>query len=339
MRTESRKRHWSRRLAFTVATYAVLGLAAECACRIHYRKKGWPKMHKAHPDLGWVNRPGWHGVYQHWQMHLNNLGLRDPEDVVAKTPNERRILLLGDSIVFGYEVGFEDTCGEQLERMLNDSERQDLVYRVLNAGVLGYNTVQEARLFRLKGTRLDPDVVVVGYCLNDHVPATLDVARMLHVHNTSANRVNEFCLEHSAAYFFMVKAFHRYRKKLHRTEADGTFGTNVILTEEPYRRVREALTEICALAGARQCPVILAVFPTKPQLASEPLSLAPQNRLEALVEGLDLCWLDLAPVYQAHRNESLYLGVEEVHPNPRGHYLAAAEVFRLIEEKALLGPP
>ena len=130
------------------AFWVIVGLIIEVGFRINYHEKGWPKMYKSHPDLGWVNRAGWHGIYQHRPVQINNHGLRDQEDVAPKRGNERRILLLGDSITFGYDIDFKETYGEQLEGMLNNHEKQKFVYRVLNAGVLGYNTEQEARFLK-----------------------------------------------------------------------------------------------------------------------------------------------------------------------------------------------
>ncbi len=122
-------------------------------------------MYKAHPDIGWVNRADWHGIYQHRTANTNNLGFRDMEDVGSKQADERRILLLGDSITFGYDVDFKD--GEQLEKMLNDHKKSTLDYRVLNSGVLSYNTIQEAEFLRLKGVTVKLDLIIAGYCLND----------------------------------------------------------------------------------------------------------------------------------------------------------------------------
>ena len=46
-------------------------------------------------------------------------GLRDDEEIGPKGPNERRILVLGDSLVLSVQVPFKQTFGELLEQRLN----------------------------------------------------------------------------------------------------------------------------------------------------------------------------------------------------------------------------
>jgi lysophospholipase L1-like esterase len=324
---------------FFLSVYAVIcliGFVVEIGFRYHYSEKGWPKMYKAHPDIGWVNRAGWHGIYQHRTVNINNLGLRDLEDVGPKQAHECRILLLGDSITFGYDVDFKDTYGEQLEKMLNDHKRTTLDYRVLNSGVLGYNTAQEAEFLRLKGVTVKPDLIIVGYCLNDTAPLSLSTARMLHVYNVSANRFNEFFMEHSATYFYITKFFHKHiAKKLLSEKDTDTFFTNRVSKEDEYLQVGDALRKICTIARGMSCPVILAVFPTEQQFDSKPVSFKPQIRLKTVVKDINLYWLDLASSYGAHISETLFLN-DKAHPNPRGHYLVARDIFQLIKEKGLL---
>ncbi len=294
-------------------------------------------MYKAHPDIGWENRAGWHGMYQHRTVNINNLGFRDQEDVGPKQAHERRILLLGDSITFGYDIDFKDTYGEQLEKMLNDYKRTTIDYRVLNSGVLGYNTVQEAELLRLKYDTVNPDLIIVGYCLNDIGSMELSTARMLNVYNVSANRFNEFFMEHSATYFAITKSFHkRIAKKLLSGKDVDRFYTDRVSAEDEYLQMVDALRKICTIARGLNCPVILAVFPTELQFGSKPESFERQRRLGTVVKGINLYWLDLSSSYEAHISEKLFLNDDTVHPNPRGHYLAANEIFQLIKENGFL---
>src|SRR6476620_7738036 len=64
------------------------------------------------------------------EIATNSLGLRDDEEIGPKGPNERRILLRGDSLVLSVQVPFKETFGELLERRLN-ATHSPYTYRVI----------------------------------------------------------------------------------------------------------------------------------------------------------------------------------------------------------------
>src|SRR5688572_31489295 len=53
------------------------------------------------------------------QIAINHAGIRDDEEVGPKAQGERRVVILGDSLVLSMQVPFEQTFGELLERRLN----------------------------------------------------------------------------------------------------------------------------------------------------------------------------------------------------------------------------
>ena len=77
----------------------------------------------------------------------------------TKAANERRIVLLGDSLVLSVQVPFRQTFGELLEQRLN--QRQSAYrYRVINAGVQGYGPIEEQLFFRSIAGTVQPDLVL-----------------------------------------------------------------------------------------------------------------------------------------------------------------------------------
>ncbi len=92
-------------------------------------------------------------------ISINRAGVRDDDDINTKAENERRILLIGDSLVLAVQVPFQQTFGELLERRLN-AAASPYTYRVINAGVQGYGPVEELLLFRALGRQVQPDIVV-----------------------------------------------------------------------------------------------------------------------------------------------------------------------------------
>jgi lysophospholipase L1-like esterase len=82
-------------------------------------------------------------------------------------PGVERVLVLGDSIAFGLDVGDRETFAALLER---PGRRE-----VLNLAVQGYGTDQQALRLEHEGLALAPDVVVLALCVaNDFTDVALD---------------------------------------------------------------------------------------------------------------------------------------------------------------------
>ena len=54
------------------------------------------------------------------EIRINQAGVRD-EELGEKQPNERRVVILGDSLVMAVQVELDETFTKQLERRLNNS--------------------------------------------------------------------------------------------------------------------------------------------------------------------------------------------------------------------------
>ncbi len=96
-------------------------------------------------------RPSWAGGH----VRINPQGLRDEQPVGEKAPGERRILFLGDSLLYANELPFAQTFPEQLETLLGPGVRS------LNSGVPSYTTLHERLLLERLAPALKPDVVVL----------------------------------------------------------------------------------------------------------------------------------------------------------------------------------
>lgn len=89
----------------------------------------------------------------------NSLGLRDYRPP-HKSEDKTQILVLGDSFTFGYGVPLEDSYPNLLEQHLNKTRPEH--YEVINAGVPGYDTVDEAELLNKIILHYSPRWVIVG---------------------------------------------------------------------------------------------------------------------------------------------------------------------------------
>jgi len=116
-----------------------------------------PRVGMFDPMLGWKPRPDTCASSKRTgrevQYCINSKGLRDEEVPYEKPEGEFRIVLLGDSRVFGFGVPEEQHFARILEGYFKDLE-------VVNMGVDGYGVDQELLALRQEGFKYNPDLVM-----------------------------------------------------------------------------------------------------------------------------------------------------------------------------------
>ena len=97
-------------------------------------------------------------------VRTNRYGLRGPDPAMPKPPGTVRLLLLGDSYIFGFPVRDEETAAVLIQRTLT---RQGDPVEVINGGVSGYSPTLHYLSLRDQFLAFEPDVVVLWYDLGD----------------------------------------------------------------------------------------------------------------------------------------------------------------------------
>ncbi|MBN1993606.1 MAG: SGNH/GDSL hydrolase family protein [Anaerolineae bacterium] len=143
-----------------------------------------PAIWEPHPLFGWWHIPHSGGIFHsdynefEAEVRINARGLRDREIGYDNPTGALRILSLADSFGEALQIDLVDTYPKQLERLLADSLGQPV--EVINAGVGGWGTDQEAIFYVAEGFRYQPNVVLLAFfirndALNSYGP--LEIAR------------------------------------------------------------------------------------------------------------------------------------------------------------------
>ena len=121
----------------------------------------------AYPGLVYELQPRLEMDFGHHQVKINSTGMRDVREYqLTKGSNTFRIVGLGDSGMFGWDVDQDDPYMAVLGRLLN-ARGDGRIYEVLNFGVPGYNTQLELEMLKCRALAFASDVVVIGWCDND----------------------------------------------------------------------------------------------------------------------------------------------------------------------------
>lgn len=143
-----------------------------------------PAIWAPHPLLGWWHIPNsgglFHSDYNEFEteVRINARGLRDREIGYDNPDQAFRVLSLADSFGEALQVNLADTYHKQLETLLAGSLGRPV--QVLNAGVGGWGTDQEAIFYVAEGFRYEPDVVLLAFFIRNDVVnnyGPLEIAR------------------------------------------------------------------------------------------------------------------------------------------------------------------
>lgn len=161
-----------------IVTLIVLLLAAEITLRAVYHPEFLGSVIRYDPLLGWSLEPNSSLMSVdtqrdfRYRINVNSYGLRDREHDLEPAPGVHRVLILGDSFVFG--VGLNN--GERFSDLLDRSLPDDV--EVINAGVPGWGNDQEMLFYESELRRLKPDLVVLTFLgqndvINNALPGPL----------------------------------------------------------------------------------------------------------------------------------------------------------------------
>jgi lysophospholipase L1-like esterase len=327
----------TRHAVYSLIPLLLLLVAVEALCRLFpYRDFGGTAAGFVVPDrdLIWRLAPRASGP-----LRTNELGLRDTP---YQADADVKILVLGDSVSWG-DAGIKhlrEVYPQRLEHLLA-REDPSRTYEVINSGVPGYSTFQEATYLKLYGLPLKPDLVVLQFCLNDVVERYLTVARyggdnvFLGVDTRMAgSRMFDFLLRHSRAFerFFRLVQWRARKREEYavRNLANEPLGTHL---EEAWQLVIEELEEIRRTTQQSQIPLLLVIAPYRFQLADPERLRQPQDRLIEYAISHGIPYVDLLPAFAAApgSDPSRSLFNDPSHFSVAGHELAAALLGERIE--------
>jgi len=287
----------------------------------------------------YLMKPGrtynWEGI----PVTINAHGLRGPDFAIPKSAGTTRILNLGDSIAFGWEVQYENTYGAKLAHLLQDNN-QDI--EVINAGVPTWNTESESNYLLQEGLTYQPDLVILDFTLvNDIYGSGPSISEK--------QTVTQWLRDHTYFWpFLTIQA--RFLWSLQRgpeaipvlnppTEAEAYYP---ISPDSPvWDEVWGEIEKMATACQAQGVPLIVIVFPTAFQLNSSHHSRVPQEVLAERAAKSGIPLIDMLPVYEqacAHAEEGACEGYENLlfadvwmHPNTLGHRLAAETLLPEVQ--------
>ena len=275
------------------------------------------------PDLLYRHQPGLETTYQGVPVRFNELGLRE-RPISAKGQGKARILVLGDSVVFGWGVREEDTFTRRLGEEL--TVRAGRPVDTINTGVCSYNTRQEEVFLERHGDALAPDAVVLVYVDNDVTPAK-PIPRDL---GTLRGLWTEPGLS------LQLIACKSWTLCLLREVARATYAASwSTAVEKPagWTDAMESLAAIAKWCHARGLPLVTFVY----RMTRNPKVDALVTDVSAISVREDFLVVDTFPWFEGLELRPLVNSFLDVHPNVRGHEIVARRMADVLMSHGVVG--
>lgn len=260
------------------------------------------------PELGIEHIPGASGTFQNTEIKINSLGFRDREYPLEKPAGVYRILVLGSSITFGWGVDQTKVFTELIENRLNSGPEKRRV-EVINAGVGNYNTARQIAQFKKIGLKLQPDMVILSYFVND-------------LEELDPPKANFFVKNFQLAVMIWSKWNYFATKYGLRPNFEELYGALYKPDSAAWQAMEKrigALAETCRREGIR---LVLAMTPDIHDFSHYQFGYVHELVADlARKQGLD--YLDFLEPLKDHPASELWNIPGDPHPNAKGHRLMA----------------
>jgi hypothetical protein len=309
-----------RRFLFWVLLVLVAGLLLEAGLRLFMgtwltSPFGNARLGYAHDrELGWFPIAGDRRqvvASRPFEVAHNHLGFRDVDHGEKKAP---RILFLGDSFVWGFDV-------EQAERFTERLRELAPEWEIVNVGVAGYGTDQELLLLERFHDSFHPDVVILVHCSNDVGDSGTNLRyggyKPYFVTGTRGLELRGVPVPVSLSFRYSQHPvlFHSYTVRAAATVAHVLLDEAVVHVPDPTNEVIGEMQRWVTGRGARFA-----------------VGLVAENAdIRRLCKRRGIPWVDLDGVerYPEHA----------AHWTPAGHRAVAERIHRFVLDNRLLSPP
>jgi len=294
------------------------------------RKRKAEKLVRDIPDIGdvfeidllllWKAKKNYYSglLDEHWSFTTDSNGIRSVVEIpYKKAKDEYRILVIGDSWVFGFGVNDDEVFCYRLENLLH-KKYPDRKITVINGGCPAYCAAQGFIFLQKRGMKYNPDLVIVKGFLNGTVMAIFD--KLYHLPSPTPLKTIKSTLWNSNLYLYIR------RLVLLNQSNNITKEVEQIRSFDDFKYTRQIYGEIDDLCKKKKIPLIYTNISFKYKaFYSEPLKeFAEKRDVNYLEIELDML------------NDMDHIKKDSQHPGPRNNKVIAQILARYIEEKGFI---
>ena len=291
------------------------------------------------------------------EVRINSRGYRDREFSLEPSPGTKRILMLGDSVVFGPGVELAETFSKRTEALLRKMGVGNV--EVINAGNPDTGITEMLQIFRSRDLGIHPQLVVLCFYLNDSRPpmgfrsefvkgnpVVLFMKRNPWVRRSMLLSFGYYAYYNSAiqaeveklpislrmdwAELFRSGIWRENPAALNRTIEAAQYDWGAAWRPETWPEVAARLRDFEDLCREHDCRIALAAMPVSVQVHGSVIRDEPQKRLAEIAHEMGWPFLDVLPGLRAAKDGPPLFG-DHCHLTPRGHDLVAQMMVEFLD--------
>jgi hypothetical protein len=315
-----------KNLGLSIAVLVVLVVVLEIVFRLvtgsPVSTKGQRIVHRREGEMEYALLPNLDQEYAGARVVTNSLGLRDYRPP-HKSEDKEQIIVLGDSFTFGYGVRLEDSYPNILEQLLNDS-CDGPGYEVINAGVPGYDTVDEAEMLKKIMLHYSPKWVIVGLHPGDFMSRQ-------QLQKNPLVRLRE-TLRYKSAFFAWLQRIYKTKliKYIPPPKSTLTVDPETVFHTPRADRIKQAFQDIRATATADGADMIVLMICPLIHWESYPYK-ALHTSIAQFCQENSIHFVDPLDAFSEYDTSSLWLAPNDSHYNADANRIAAKVLQRFLE--------
>ena len=281
------------------------------------------KMRAPDPEMSHQHRPNSGAFLMGVDVKINSVGFRDREFSLQKPPGTYRVVALGDSTTFGWGVPYDDTYPKVLEKSLNDNPPSPKWshYEVINTGIGNYNTAQELAMLKDYGLQFNPDMVTIGWYINDAEPTPVP----------SRNWI----AYHSYGYIWLNSNLDSVLRNLHARQSYKEYYNGLYDSGQPgWPKCQRAFAELADLCRQRNIALHILLIPELHTLSGNYEFRRIDSYIIDIGKKIHAPVLDLIDAYppdgDPHR---FWASPEDDHPNGAANILEANYISQTLRRE------
>ena len=266
----------------------------------------------------------------------------------SNDPEDFKIMVIGDSYIFGGGIEFKDNFSQNLKRMINSERGNFGNCWVLDVSKPSSNNLDNNQTYFEFVNTFKPDIVIIGYNLND-------VEGNLHKINDSVSISGNFkgkkasgaepvrliskiynFLYTSELVHFLLHETHK-QLKVHGIILPGSQFDLMLKSywqnDDNWRQSKILLKEIIDHSKEKDIQLIVYLFPEMDLLEHQNLFTKSRESIKSFFDGFpDVYYIDGNEQFKNEISKDYVLSKYDGHPNEKAHKKIAEKVFELIKE-------